>query len=424
MILKGSQRSGPRQLAAHLLNDRDNDHVTVHELRGFMADDLYGAMAEAQAVSKGTHCKQAVFSLSLNPPKDGQASLDAFIDAADRAEAVLGLKNQPRAIVIHEKNGRRHAHVVWSRIDPEEMKAVNLPFFKTKLRDLSRELYLEYGWELPDGHKTNGWKNPLNFTLAEWQQAKRLDLDPREIKAVFQSAWERSDNVRSFSNALEEHGYFLAKGDRRGLVALDIHGEAFSVSRWTGVKAKEVRQKLGDPEQLPGVDQIRKTTQQRLSTQLRGFLREDRANKAKELTPYLEARAKMVADQRRERERLAAKQDERWRMESKERAQRFGRGLRAIMDLLTGKTANTKRDNEKEAYQGLLRDRAQRENLFKVHNQERELLQEMIDKVRYRQRQDRKQLARRIAALLSAKSMAGEESNLAQERHKIRRLTI
>ena len=198
MIVKGSQRGGPRQLAAHLMNDRDNDHVTVHELRGFMADDLYGAMAEAQAIAKGTKCQQPVFSVSFNPPKDADVSIDVLEDAADRAESALGLEGQPRAIIIHEKNGRRHAHVVWSRIDPEAMKAVNLPFYKSRLNELSKELYLDNGWELPEGHRTNGWKNPLNFTLAEWQQAKRLDLDPREIKQVFRDALQQSDNQQSF----------------------------------------------------------------------------------------------------------------------------------------------------------------------------------------------------------------------------------
>ena len=46
MILKGNQRGGARQLAAHLLNARDNEHVEVHELRGFCADDLTGAFVE------------------------------------------------------------------------------------------------------------------------------------------------------------------------------------------------------------------------------------------------------------------------------------------------------------------------------------------------------------------------------------------
>jgi hypothetical protein len=69
VILKGSQRAGARQLAAHLLNERDNEHVSVHELRGFAADGLHGALTEAHAVSKGTKCKQFLFSLS---PKGGK----------------------------------------------------------------------------------------------------------------------------------------------------------------------------------------------------------------------------------------------------------------------------------------------------------------------------------------------------------------
>jgi Relaxase/Mobilisation nuclease domain len=76
--------------------------------------------------------------------------------AAERAESALGLKDQPRAIIIHEKNGRRHAHVVWSRIDPEQMKALNLPYFKNRLSELPQDLYLEHGWELPEGHRTTG----------------------------------------------------------------------------------------------------------------------------------------------------------------------------------------------------------------------------------------------------------------------------
>jgi hypothetical protein len=41
----------------------------------------------------------------------------AFEAAIDMAEQRLGLDGHPRAIVFHEKEGRRHAHAVWSRID-------------------------------------------------------------------------------------------------------------------------------------------------------------------------------------------------------------------------------------------------------------------------------------------------------------------
>ena len=401
MILKGAQRGGGSQLASHLLNDKDNDHVTVHELRGFMAGDLHGALAEAHAISKGTRCSQFMFSLSLNPPKDAQAGIEAFIDAADRAEEVLGLTDQPRAVIIHEKNGRRHAHVVWSRIEAEEMKAVNLPHFKVKLNALSKELYLEHGWELPEGHRTNGWKNPLNFTLAEWQQAKRLDLDPREIKQVFQSAWAQSDGQKSFKAALEERGYYLAQGDRRGFVAVDISGEAFAVARWAGIKTKDVNARLGSPDKLPSVEETRTAIRGRMSDRLRGHLNDERQRQRNELKPLTEDVKAMVSLHRAERVSLLKKQEQRWQAETKERSARINKGLRGAWELLTGKAAAIRRQNEREAYQGYVRDGGQREALVKAQSKDREELQGRIDALTARHREERMRLAERIADALS-----------------------
>ncbi|MEM7776514.1 MAG: hypothetical protein AAF732_12970 [Pseudomonadota bacterium] len=149
MILKASQRGGGKQLAIHLLRADENEHVDVHELRGFVSDDLTGALKEAHAVSRGTKCKQFLFSVSLNPPRDKSIAVETFENAITRIEEKSGLAGHPRAVVFHEKEGRRHAHAVWSRIDAEAMTAKNLPCFKTKLRELSREIYLEQSWPWP-----------------------------------------------------------------------------------------------------------------------------------------------------------------------------------------------------------------------------------------------------------------------------------
>ncbi|MBY0382318.1 MAG: relaxase/mobilization nuclease domain-containing protein [Xanthobacteraceae bacterium] len=414
MILKGSQRGGARQLALHLLNDRDNDHVVVQELRGFMAGDLYGALVETQAIAKGTRCRQPVFSLSMSPPKDEAVNLEALYAAADRAEEALGLSGQPRAMVVHEKNGRRHAHVVWSRIDAEQMKAINLPHFKIRLSNLSKDLYLEHGWELPEGHRTNQWKNPLNFTLAEWQQAKRLDMDPREIKMVFRDAWAQSDNLASFRHALEERGFFLAKGDKRGFVALDIHGEAFAVARWAGVKTKDVTAKLGDAVRLPGVEAVRLDTRKRMSKQLRGYLAKDRAQKQQDMKPLKDAQARMVKGHRMERARLDEGQKKRFEAESTIRAARFRRGLGAVMDVLTGRHFKTRRENEQEAFEGLKRDRAQRETLFAAQMRERVILQKGIDDRAARLRFERMRLARHLVSMLR---VSGQGASRQQSRN-------
>ncbi len=263
MILVGNQRSGARNLALHLLKE-ENEHVDVHEIRGFASQNLEAALNEAYAISRGTRCKQYLFSLSLNPPPDATPETSDFESAIERIENRLGLVDQPRAIVFHEKEGRRHCHVVWSRINAEEMKAVHLPYTKRKLQEVSRELYLKHGWKMPRGLANSKESNPYNFTLAEWQQAKRLGKDPRTIKAAFRDAWATSDSKSAFINALDDRGYKLARGDRRGFVAIDYRGEVYAIARWAGVKTKDVRHRLGDEKSLPAAQDIKKQIAQEM----------------------------------------------------------------------------------------------------------------------------------------------------------------
>ena len=164
MILKAKERGDGKQLSLYLLRD-SNEHVQVHELRGFISDDLSSALHEIDAIAKGTQAKNTFFSMSLNPPPNERVPVEVFETAIETIEQKLGLQGQPRAIVFHEKEGRRHAHVVWLRIDTEKMKAINLPFYKTKLRDVSRELFFEHGWKMPQGLLDHNNRDPMNYSL-------------------------------------------------------------------------------------------------------------------------------------------------------------------------------------------------------------------------------------------------------------------
>lgn len=237
MILNGNQRAGARDLALHLLED-ENDHVTLHQIRGSASADLMGAFREAQAISKGTRCRQYLFSLSLNPPEQERVSVAAFEEAIDQVERKLGLSGQPRAIVFHEKNGRRHAHAVWSRIDPKAVKAIPLAHSHRKLREVSKALYREHGWEMPKGLVDRSARDPKNFSLSEWQQAQRVGKDPRRIKSDLQDAWALSDSKPALNHALQERGYVLARGDRRGYVAVDRDGEIYALPNGWGARPK------------------------------------------------------------------------------------------------------------------------------------------------------------------------------------------
>ena len=172
MILKASERGGATRLGLHLLKT-ENEQVEVHEVRGFMSEDVLGALKEAQAVARGTRCEKFLFSLSLNPPEQASVGVNVFESALERIEERLGLTGQPRVIIFHEKEGRRHCHAVWSKIDAETMTARPLPFFKMKLREVAKGLYLEQGWQMPRGLMNSKARDPRNFDLADWQQAKR-----------------------------------------------------------------------------------------------------------------------------------------------------------------------------------------------------------------------------------------------------------
>jgi len=381
MILVGNQRGGAKNLAFHLLKE-ENEHVDVHELRGFASNTLMAALNETHAISRATRCKQFLFSLSLNPPQDENVSTETFEQAIEQAEEKLGLTDQPRAIVFHEKNGRRHCHVVWSRIKVDEMKAVQLSFSKRKLNTLSRELFLEHGWTMPAGLKQSQARDPKNFTLAQWQQAKRIGKDPKQIMAVFQESWSLSDTQSAFTSALKEQGYVLARGDRRGFVAVDHRGEVFSVSKkWVGINAKEVRAKLTDERLLPSVDEARIQIAKDMTVRLNTIFQEQSSVFNTRIAELEEKRQALTHQHKAERQKLLDVQNSHWQQKQQEWRDNFKKGVRGLLDRITGKRKNIEERNEQDAWQVKVRQQQQRDTLIFNQLENRRSLQSRITRL-------------------------------------------
>ncbi|MEM5477130.1 relaxase/mobilization nuclease domain-containing protein [Pacificibacter sp. AS14] len=365
MILVGNQRGGGKNLALHLMKD-ENEHVQVHQIRGFASDDLQFAFQESYAMSRATRCKQHLFSLSLNPPHEANTSPELFEETADKVEVRLGLVGQPRAIVLHTKNGRTHAHAVWCRVDTENMKAVQLSFTKRKMQDLSRELYREHGWVMPRGFERTEFRDPRNYSLAEWQQAKRADKDPAKLKAMFQDTWAMSDSKPAFEHALQERGFHLARGDRRGHVAVDYKGEVYPISRWTGVKAKDVRARLGDLNVLPSVAQAERAAKDVVAKRLAELERqqtEQERIKASQLARQKEQQARAHHEHLA---KVAAEQKAKRAHAQAERNARLRKGLAGLLDRITGKRRKIVAKNEFEAKQAVVRDQVQLKQVAQV----------------------------------------------------------
>jgi hypothetical protein len=339
-------------------------------------------LKEAQAIAKGTRCKQFLFSVSLNPPGSENVKTEVFESAIDCIEGNTSLTGQPRVVIFHEKEGCRHAHCVWSRINAETMTALNLSHFKLKLRDVSRELYLEHDWQMPRGLMNSPERDPRNFSLAEWQQAKRMGQDARDLKTLMQECWAVSDSKAAFVQALEQRGLILAQGDRRGHVAVTHDGEILSVARYTGKKAKEITARLGDPKDLPTAQEAKAKHASEMAQNFQRHRAEAEEQKRRDLEPLEQRRAAMARQQREERVMLEQKQRKRWDAKTRERASRLQSGMKGLWQRVSGEYARIRQQNEYEAYTAFQRDRQQREGLIFAQMQERRALQRQIKAVR------------------------------------------
>lgn len=370
----------------------ENEHIEVREIRGFTADTILGALREAEAISRGTRCRQFLYSLSLSPPEKESVPVAAFEKAIEQVEAKLGLVSHPRIVVFHEKHGRRHAHCIWSRIDAESMTAVRMSHDRFKLGDISRQLYMEHGWKMPEGLIDPALRDPLTFDRKKWFLAKRAGKDPRDVKAAFQQCWAAADSGKAFRQALEQRGYYLARGDRRAVVAVDTNGEVYAVARWVGVRTKEVVTRLGDLEMLPSVQEAQDDVAGRVRDKLTGFLASAAEDFGRAAQSLEARRLAMVEEHRAARRHLQTLHEQRDVSEMRRRAERFRKGFLGLWDRVTGQHGKLRGQNEAEAAACAARDAEEKQALIDRQLRERRSLQHEI-------RQERRQHMREMTWL-------------------------
>lgn len=247
------------------------------------------------------------------------------------------------------------------------------------------------------------WDHRLakNLSSASTRQAKRAKQDPRVLKEMFKECWSVSDTPAAFRNALEERGFYLAKGDRRGHVAVDWHGEVFAISKWVGVKAKDVCARLGDANDLSSVDAVKEQIAERFSEKLKTFCAETEAKHEKKLSAWKQKRADLVATQRQARTTLRQSQKSRHVVETKSRASRLPKGIKAIWFRITGKYQKIRKQNEAETQAAEQRDRRERQKLIVQQLAERCSLQHDIRQLRYHHEITIQRLWQDVATYLS-----------------------
>jgi len=247
VIIKGGSRAAPGQLAYHLQRVDTNERVRIIELQSAAAT-LRDAFRDCQTLSEGTRGELGLYHANIDPHSQYPMTPKQWKRAVDVLEKELGFEGQPRAVVMHDKEGRQHIHVVWARTDIETMtlRSDSQNYLAHELA--SAQLEREFGHEhVPGKHaKRDREKQPefprAEANHAEWQQAERTGIDAAERKRQITALRAASDDAQAFKNALEDAGYILAKGDKRGLVLVDAEGEVFSLSRYvTDLKPKDLK---------------------------------------------------------------------------------------------------------------------------------------------------------------------------------------
>jgi hypothetical protein len=259
MIIKGGSRGAPAQLAWHLQRRDTNERIEILELQS-PAPNLKEAFRDWQTLVEGTRGFKGLYHANIDPAKDYTMTREQWLRSVEVLEKELGLEGQPRAVVMHEKHGREHIHVVWARTDIDRMVLRSDSQNYLAHERASQALELEFGHEkVPGKHaKRDREKQPefpkADANQAEWQQGERTGIDAATRKEQITALKQTCDNGQSFKTALEEQGYILAKGDRRDFVIVDETGSIHSLGRQIkDMKAAELRafMKDVDRETLP-----------------------------------------------------------------------------------------------------------------------------------------------------------------------------
>ena len=271
MIIKGTSRGGPVQLARHLLRADTNETVSIVQLDS-PTGSLREAMRDWQLISAGTRGSKGLYHANISPDARYAMTPEQWQRAVDVLEQELGFDGQPRAVVVHDKHGRQHIHVVWQRTDIDSMTLVSDSFNYVAHERASLALETEFGHEhVPGKHaKRDRAKQPEfpqeKINHAEWQQAERAGVDPHAFKDAITALYTHSDSGQAFQTALEEHGLVLAKGDRRDYVLVDTDGQIYSLARQIkGVSAKDLRAFMADVDRdsVPSVEEAKELQEQR-----------------------------------------------------------------------------------------------------------------------------------------------------------------
>ena len=266
MFGKGSIFVGGNNLATYLTTGKEGERAELVELRGFASDNIHDAFTDVEIQAETTRCEKPFFHAYVRLPDQDSLTREQWLQVADRFETKLGFDDQPRAIAFHHyDNGTMHLHIGWSRIDTENECAIDPGLYKNKMKELCRELEIEFGLTLVKNERDPEEKT-RSASRNEFEQSRRLNTDLKEIREGIRECLDDTKAGMDFRQALQDEDLMLTQGDRRDFVVVDREGGTHALGkRITGLTAAELRERLSDLDRsmLPAVAEAKEFQQNR-----------------------------------------------------------------------------------------------------------------------------------------------------------------
>lgn len=263
MIIEGAPAGNVNFWIKHLQRKDTNEAMYVRDVRGTLATDLEGALLEMQAVASGSRSHgNFMYQANINPLASEHLTPEQWEEAIDTLEKNLGLEGHQRVAVEHVKDGRQHYHILWNRVDVDTMRVQDMGGNYYTHERTARQLEQAFGLErAPRVYgERQGERVSKRTDLWEYDRGHESGQSPRAIKAEITTLWNAAPDGRTFIEAIERHGYILAKGDRRDFCIIDRAGDEHSLARrLDGVTARQLREHLAfiDRDILPSVTEAK-----------------------------------------------------------------------------------------------------------------------------------------------------------------------
>ncbi|MDO6430917.1 relaxase/mobilization nuclease domain-containing protein [Flavitalea sp. BT771] len=227
MVTRGKIRGQGRQLADYLLRQGENDNIRVLQIKGTSQNaDLRKSLVEMSLTTElSGRTKKGLYQVVVNPaPTESYCMTDQdWIRAAEILEAETGFTGQPRAIVLHEKENRIHAHIVFQRYSFERGKMITNRFSRFAQNRARQTMEKEFGH----------------------LRTSQFNLDRPALRKTLAFLWQEARSGEEFISLASKNGLTIAQGDDRPFAVITPGGIAFDLVRETkGVKTKQFREKF------------------------------------------------------------------------------------------------------------------------------------------------------------------------------------